>query len=233
MVRPKRLILFDIDGTLLWTRGAAKRAFLQAMIQVYGTAGPIATHAFGGKTDPQIARELLRLAGFADTDIDAGLPALWMAYTRELRTELQSPLHETVVLPGVRDLVARLAAMTDVLVGLVTGNIAQGAALKLASASLDGRFRLGAYGSDSEYREELPPVAVARARSLAGVEFRGRQIVVIGDTPADMTCGQSLDVHAVGVTTGTFDEGTLRAAGAHTVFPTLADTDTVVDALLG
>jgi phosphoglycolate phosphatase-like HAD superfamily hydrolase len=231
-MRPRRLILFDIDGTLLWTRGAAKRAFLQAMIEVYGTAGPIATHAFGGKTDPQIARELLRLAGFDDADIDEGLPLLWVAYTRELRSELQSPLHETVVLPGVRDLVARLTAMADVLVGLVTGNIAEGAALKLASASLDGVFRLGAYGSDSERREELPPVAVQRARDLAGIEFRGRDIIVIGDTPADMTCGRGLDVCSIGVTTGSFDEATLRDAGAHTVFATLADTDQVVDALL-
>ena len=232
-MRPRRLILFDIDGTLLWTRGAAKRAFLQAMMEVYGSSGPIATHAFGGKTDPQIARELLRLAGFTDPAIDEGLPLLWAAYTRELRSELQSPLHETVVLPGVRELVGRLAATTDVLVGLVTGNIVEGAMLKLASASLDGVFRLGAYGSDSEHREELPAVAVQRARALAGVEFRGRDVVVIGDTPADMTCGQGLGVCAIGVTTGSFDEVTLRDAGAHTVFPTLADTDTVVGALLG
>jgi phosphoglycolate phosphatase-like HAD superfamily hydrolase len=228
----RRLILFDIDGTLLWTGGAARRAFLHAMLEVYGTAGPIATHSFGGKTDPQIARELLRLEGFEDARIDGGFPALWAAYLRELELELNAHAHETVVLPGVRELLATLAARSDVLLGLLTGNIARGAALKLASAALAGPFQLGAYGSDRERREELPPVAVERARVLAGIEFRGRDIVVIGDTPSDMTCGKALDVHAFGVATGYFDEPALLASGAHTVFADLADTAAVVDALL-
>lgn len=229
----KRLILFDIDGTLLWTRGAARRAFLSAMIEVYGTAGPIATHSFGGKTDPQIARELLRLEGFADADIDRALPLLWASYTRELRVELASPDHETIVLPGVRKTVAALVERTDVLVGLLTGNIRDGAELKLASAALDGPFRLGAYGSDDERRDALPSIAVERARELSGRGFAGRDIIVIGDTPADVTCGLSLDVHAVGVATGSFDAEALTSAGAHTVFADLSDTGAVLDALVG
>jgi len=229
----KRLVLFDIDGTLLLTRGAARRAFLRAMIEVYGTAGPIATHAFGGKTDPQIARELLRLDGFVDADINEGLPSLWASYTRELRLELALPDHATVVLPGVPELIAALTERNDVLVGLLTGNIEEGAALKLGSASLGSHFRFGAYGSDRERRDELPAVAVERARALAGVEFRGRSIVVIGDTPADMTCGRSLDVHAVGVTTGSFDEASLWDAGAHAVLEDLSSTEEVMEALIG
>jgi phosphoglycolate phosphatase-like HAD superfamily hydrolase len=229
----KRLILFDIDGTLLWTRGAARRAFLAAMIEVYGTAGPIATHSFGGKTDPQIARELLRLEGLTDSDIGGGLSALWAAYTRELRIELASPEHETIVLPGVREIVAALLERTDVLVGLLTGNIRDGADLKLASAALNGSFRFGAYGSDDERRDALPSIAVERARVLAGRGFAGRDIVVIGDTPADVTCGLSLDVHAVGVATGSFDAETLNSAGAHTVFADLSDTDAVLGVLVG
>jgi phosphoglycolate phosphatase-like HAD superfamily hydrolase len=228
----KRLVLFDIDGTLLWTRGAATRAFMRGMVEVYGTAGPIATHSFGGKTDPQIARELLRLEGFDDTTIDDGMAGLWTAYIRELRAELAKPEHTTTVYPGVRELVRVLAERSDVLCGLVTGNIAQGAALKLASAALDGAFRFGAYGSDSERRQELPPLAVQRAKALADVEFRGRDIVVIGDTPADMTCGQALGVHAFGVTTGSYDEAALRESGADTVFPDLSDTEEVMRVLL-
>jgi len=229
----KRLILFDIDGTLLLTRGAARRAFLRAMLDVYGTAGPIATHSFGGKTDPQIARELLRLEGFGDGDIDQGLPLLWSRYTHELRAELASPAHETLVLPGVRGIMAALRERTDVLVGLLTGNIRDGAELKLASASLDGLFRLGAYGSDNEQRDALPAIAVERARLLANRDFRGRDIIVIGDTPADVTCGRTLDVHAVGVATGSFDAVALREAGAHCVFEDLSDTRAVLDILAG
>jgi len=228
----RKLILFDIDGTLLWTRGAAKRAFLRAMIEVYGTAGPIATHPFGGKTDPQIARELLQLEGFVDAAIDRGLVRLWETYVSGLRSELQKDSRETVVLPGVPELICALEQRADVLVGLLTGNIEAGAALKLEAAGLHGRFRLGAFGSDRERREDLPAVAVERARLHAGRDFRGREIVVIGDTPADMTCGKALDVHALGVTTGSFDAASLHAAGAHAVFADLADTEGVLEALL-
>ena len=107
-----------------------------------------------------------------------------------------------------------------------------GATLKLEAAGLDGRFRFGAFGSDHERREELPAIAVERARLHGGRAFRGREIVIIGDTPADMTCGRSLDVHALGVTTGHYDQESLRAAGAHAVLEDLADTEAVLDALL-
>jgi phosphoglycolate phosphatase-like HAD superfamily hydrolase len=229
----KRLILFDIDGTLLLTGGAAKRAFVHAMLEVYGTAGPIANHPFGGKTDPQIARELLRLEGFTDAAIDAGFARLWTIYASGLRLELNDAAHETVVLPGVHGLIDALRRERNVLVGLLTGNIEEGAALKLESAALAGAFRFGAYGSDRERRDELPPVAVERAHRLSGREFRGRDIVVVGDTPADVTCGRTLDVHSCAVATGSFDEESLREAGAHSVFADLSDTVAVLDALLG
>jgi phosphoglycolate phosphatase-like HAD superfamily hydrolase len=228
----KRLILFDIDGTLISTRGAAKRAFERAMLEVYGTTGPIATHDFSGKTDPQIARELLRETGLHDREIDAGMPALWSAYLRDLRIELDSPDHSTDVLPGVVDVLAALAERTDdVLVGLLTGNIEPGAALKLTSARLDG-FRLGAYGSDHEHRDELPAIAVRRAHDLTGVRFKGRDVVVIGDTPNDVHCGRSIGVHAVAVATGRYDAEVLRAVGADAVLADLSDTAAALEALL-
>ena len=229
----KRLILFDIDGTLLWTRGAARKAFERAMLEVYGTAGPIAKHSFGGKTDPQIARELLRLAGFDDRRIDDGLDRLWAGYLSGLRKELLLPGHETRVLPGVRPLLAELGRRTDtILTGLLTGNIEGGAALKLESAALADNFRFGAFGSDRERREDLPAVAVERAFALTGVRFRAHQIVIIGDTPADMTCGASLDAFALGVATGYFDEAGLKAAGAHVTVPDLGNTQGVLEVLL-
>lgn len=229
----KRLILFDIDGTLLSTRGAAKRAFRRAMIEVYGETGPIEGHAFDGKTDPQIVRELLELARYEAAEIDAGFSALWTAYLRELATELAHPAHETVVLPGVTALLDALAAVSELaLVGLLTGNIEGGARLKLESARL-GPFRFGAYGSDHERRDRLPAVAVQRARDLVGIEFRGRDIIIIGDTPSDVRCGRALDACAVAVATGSHDPEALRTAGAHRVFANLEDTAGVLEAILG
>ena len=230
----RKLILFDIDGTLLSARGAPRRAFQRAMIDVFGSAGPIDTHSFSGKTDPQIARELLRAAGRDDSAIDAGLPALWEHYLRNLAAELERPDHRTDVMPGVRPLLAALLAEpAHAVVALLTGNIAPGAALKLASARIDHEtFRFGAYGSDCEQRDGLPPVAVERARALTGVTFRGRDVVVIGDTPQDVTCGRALGVTAVAVATGRHDPAALEVAGASTVFEDLADTAAVLDVLL-
>lgn len=230
----KKLILFDIDGTLLKTRGAARKAFTRAMLEVYGTAGPIATHRFDGKTDPQIARELLRLDGLPDDRIDAGLPALWDHYLAGLRVEIVAPGHTTEILPGVRDLLDALARnQQDCLVALLTGNIAGGAAVKLQSVGLEGYFAFGAFGSDCEQRDGLPPIAVERAFAHAQRRFNGREVIIVGDTPSDVTCGRGLDVFAMAVATGTHTADELKAAGAHAVLPDLTDTSRVVDILLG
>jgi phosphoglycolate phosphatase len=227
----KRLILFDIDGTLLSTNGAARRAFERALLEVYGTAGPIGSHPFDGKTDPQIARELLMAAGLADPAIDAQLPALYQRYLEGMAREIARPAHRTSVYPGVAPLLDALQARSDVLVGLLTGNIAEGAALKLRSAGLAHYFRVGAYGSDSERRDALPAVAVQRAREHCGQSFSGKDIVVIGDTPSDISCGQSLGVFAVGVCTGSHSRERLVAEGADVVLDDLSETDRVLDIL--
>lgn len=230
----KRLLLFDIDGTILSTNGAAKRGFHRALLEVFGTAGPIATHPFAGKTDPQIARELLSAAGLDDATIDAGLERLWRAYLRELAAEFAQPSHETTVYPGIREVLDALEAYrSTAVIGLLTGNIERGAELKLGSVGLTDRFVMGAYGSDHERRDHLPPIAVERARELTGRHFTGAEIVIIGDTPYDITCGASLGVRAIGVATGRYGEEELRTAGAWQVFPDLSDTAAVLDALLG
>jgi phosphoglycolate phosphatase len=232
---PRRLVLFDIDGTLLSTDGAARRAFRRAMLDVYGATGPIDGHDFGGKTDPQIARELLRLHGLEDAAIDAGLARLWAGYLDELSRELDRPGQRSRLMPGVAELVDALEerAAAGVVLGLLTGNIRAGAELKLRSVGLHGRFPVGAFGSDSERRDELPAVAVRRARDYSGHSFGGRDVVVIGDTPADVTCGRSLGVTAVAVATGRFPADALRDAGADVVLQDLSDTTGILDILLG
>ncbi len=228
----RRLLLFDIDGTLLSTDGAARRAFHRALLEVYGTTGPITTHPFDGKTDPQIARELLSEAGLTAHEIEAGLNGLWDAYIRELTHEMSLPQHETKLYPGVQELLGRLAD-AEVCVALLTGNIARGAALKLASGGIDHHFAFGAFGSDCERRDGLPPVAVARAAERTGRTFEGREVVVIGDTPQDVTCGQGIGVFAVAVATGRYSTGELLRAGADVALSDLSDTDLVMDILAG
>ena len=229
----RRRILFDSAGTLLSARSAPRRAFERALIEVYGTAGPIATHSFSGKTDPQIARELLHGAGLDDTAIDRGMPRLWSLYLTGLHMELSKPDHRTHVYPGVRALLARLEAMkTDVVLALLTGNIEPGAAMKLQSAAITTPFRFGAYGSDCEQRSGLPPVAVERALAATGKRFEGTDIVVIGDTPHDVTCGRALGVRAIAVATGRHDRNELAEAGAAEVFDDLSDAERVLQAIM-
>lgn len=229
----KKLILFDIDGTLLNTNGAARRAFERALLEVYGETGPIATHRFDGKTDPQIARELLNLAGWSDADIDARLPNLWSSYLHGLEQELARPDHRTSTYPGVYELLAALQERArEVCCALLTGNIARGAELKLRSANIAHYFGFGAFGSDCERRDGLPGIAVERAVQHTGRAFSGRDIIVIGDTPSDVTCGRSLGVFTLAVATGRHSTDDLVDAGADVALPDLADTQSILDILL-
>src|SRR2546426_9110647 len=155
-----RLILFDSDGTLLWTDGAGRRAIHQALLDEMGTAGPIDGYRFDGKTDPQIVRELLELAGHPEFRADDRITAVCRRYVDLLTAELAKPTQTTKLYPGIKELLAALEpyeADGRALVGLLTGNVQHGAALKLRSAGLDpARFAVGAFGSDSHARADLP-----------------------------------------------------------------------------
>jgi phosphoglycolate phosphatase len=223
----QRLTLFDIDGTLLSAGGAAARAFYRGLLEVFGTAGPIDGHSFAGKTDPQIAYELLAAAGLSRDEVTARLPALWEAYLRDLPFELARS--RTTVYPGVHALVERLEQRAgDTALGLLTGNIAEGARLKLDAAGLAfERFTVGAFGSDHADRTELPAVAVHRAEQRYGHRFRGKDIVIIGDTPFDIACGESLGVRTIGVSTGSYSVEELAACGPDHLFPSLEDVDAI------
>src|SRR2546425_5402360 len=172
-----RLILFDIDGTLLWTNGAGRRAIHRALVEETGTAGPIEGYRFDGKTDPQIVRELLTLAGHPECDSEDRITAVCRRYVDLLTAELAKPTQATKLYPGIADLLAALEpyeADGRALVGLLTGNVQHGAALKLRSAGLDPAcFAVGAFGSDSGARADLPAVAVKRAAGRPGPPVPG------------------------------------------------------------
>ena len=231
-----RLILFDIDGTLLWTNGAGRRAIQRALLDEMGTAGPIERYRFDGKTDPQIVRELLTLAGHAEAEAEGRIAAVCRRYVGLLAAELEKPAQKTRLLPGVRELLAALEPHETAgraLVGLLTGNVEGGAALKLRAAGLDpARFAVGAYGSDSGHRPDLPAIAAERAARATGKRFAGADVVIVGDTPDDIACGRPIGARVVAVATGFFGADQLRAAGAAHVFEHLADTGAVTSALL-
>lgn len=224
-----KLVLFDIDGTILWSDGAGRRALHHALIATFGTVGP-AGYWFDGKTDPQIVRELMRHAGFDDAAIEARLPATLDLYLERLEHELADPAHGAAVLPGIVDLLDALEAREDAVVGLLTGNVSGGARAKLARVGIPiERFAVGAFGSDHAVRPELPAIAQQRCRDLLEVEVPGEHVVVIGDTPADLTCGRAIGARAIGVATGRYSVEELASHEPHAVFPDLSDTDRVID----
>lgn len=225
----KRLILFDIDGTLIWG-GPAKDAFHVALVDAFGVTGPIEVHEFSGKTDPQIARELLTGVGLTDAEVDAGFPTLWQRYQEELEQRL--PERPVRVLAGVEDLLDALGDSGRAGLGLVTGNILGGARLKLCSAGLFERFEVGSYGSDDEVRDHLPAIAIERARRHFGAPFPESEVVIVGDTPRDVACGRHAGCRTVAVATGSFSVEALCRTEADHVLPDLSDTEAVLRALL-
>jgi phosphoglycolate phosphatase len=226
-----KLVLFDIDGTILLTDGAGKRAIHRALVEVYGSSGP-SDHRFDGKTDPQIVRELMRIDGHADAHIDARMERVFDRYVEYLNEELRAGAADVRVMPGVPELLDALDARGDATLGLLTGNLVEGARAKLGAAGIDpDRFSVGAYGSDHETRAELPAVAQRRAREELGLAIDGRDVVVIGDTPADLSCGRAIGARAIGVATGHYSVEDLLPYQAAAVFPDLSSTNDVVRAI--
>lgn len=226
-----RLVLFDIDGTLLSASGAGRRAIHRALVDVYGTAGPIDAYDFHGKTDPQIVRDLLTAAELSPAAVAEREPAFFAHYLDVLDGEIGAG--ELVRLyPGVAALVESLAGSEGCVVGLLTGNVEGGARIKLRSTGLWPRFRLGAYGSDHADRTRLPAVAVERAQRLTGRVFRGADVVVLGDTPLDVGCGRAFGARCIAVATGRHSVDDLTACAADHVFPDLSETDRVLAAIL-
>ena len=229
-----KLVLFDIDGTIMLSAGAGGRAVRRALIEVFGAPGPD-KHRFDGKTDPQIVRELMSIEGHEDAYIEARMPPLFERYLAYLHEELQvsAATGGIRIMPGIFELLDALEARDDAVLGLLTGNLVEGARAKLSAAGIDpSRFRVGAYGSDHEIRGELPAVAQRRARDELGLSFSGRDIVVIGDTPADLQCGVAIGCRAIGVATGMYSLEDLLSHGPAAVFADLADTPAVVRTIM-
>lgn len=228
----RKLILFDIDGTLLHTHGAGRRAIHEAILLEVGTQVPEGRVQFAGKTDPQIVREMIEGGEPPAAADDARIAAVCRRYVQCLARELDGGGLTTTVYPGVVALLDLLEERGDALVGLLTGNIEEGARLKLRSAGIPPeRFRVGAYGSDHADRPRLAAIAARRAETVMGCVPHGSNIVIIGDTPADMTCGIGVGARALGVATGPYQVADLQAAGAFAVFADLSAPELVLDAI--
>ncbi|HKV70706.1 MAG TPA: haloacid dehalogenase-like hydrolase [Gemmatimonadales bacterium] len=230
-----KLLLFDIDGTLLSTDGAGRRAIHRALVDRAGTPGVLPGYRLDGKTDPQIVRELLAQGGHPSPEDGSLVEEICAAYVANLEQELERPGYVTRALPGVPELLEALAPREKagvVMVGLLTGNVVGGAELKLKAAGIGfRRFAVGAFGLDGRHRPDLPPVALARASERLGRPVHGADTWIIGDTPADVACGRPVGASALAVATGSYRVPDLEATGAELVVEDLSDTDRVLEGL--
>lgn len=223
------VLLFDVDGTLISTDGAGRRALAGAFGEVVGRATAVEGLDFAGTTDPFIVRWGLRSLGLTDApDVVARVLAV---YVERLREELAVPGAVTVY-PGVAKLLDAVGGRPGVAVGLGTGNVEPGAWAKVGAAGLAGAFAFGGFGSDHEERAALLRIGAARGAATLGASAAACRVVVVGDTPRDLAAARAIGAECVLAGTGRFTAGALRAAGAETVFETL-EADGVTEAVLG
>lgn len=224
-----KLILFDIDGTILFAHHVGREAVEAAFERVFGRHISSRRVLFHGKTDRQILLEVMDAEDLQAEKDDRTLNELVAAYTDEMYARLTAD--RITVLSGVRALVERLHAHPDVQLALLTGNLESIAYLKLKLIDMDHYFPFGAFGSDSVDRYELPAIAVQRARHLTGRTFEGKDVVIVGDTEHDVLCGKSIDVMSVAVATGNYTREDFHAHEPDIVLDDLSDTEEFLNVL--
>lgn len=225
----RRLLLFDIDGTLITSGGAGEGALMDAMKQRFGIGEDLAGITIAGATDALIARMMLEKNGLPASP--ENVTTLLDAYLTFLGGRLAR--HSGRVLPGIVRLLDRLRDRKDCVLALLTGNLVRGAEIKLSHYRVWEYFEFGAFADDHHDRNELPKFARARAVEAHGEDFPAERIFVIGDTPRDIECGKAVGARTVAIATGNYSRAELAAHHPDFLFDDLSDTDAVVGVLLG
>lgn len=226
----KKLVLFDIDGTLLKVGNVNRRILVDALREIYGTEGSAGSHDFSGLMDGTIIYEVLEETGLERREIAEKFDAVKKSYIRRFREETRAS--DITLLDGVRELLDRLSARTDLLLGLLTGNFEASGRHKLRLPGIDSYFPFGAFADDGLHRNDLPPVAVERAFRLTGKRFSGNDIVIIGDTVHDITCARVLQAHSIAVATGNVPMHELHKNRPGCLLENLSRTESVIHSIL-
>ena len=222
--------LFDIDGTLLNSGGAGLAGMEAALRSEFGTDADVSDVPMAGRTDRAICKDLFERHGVEQTEDN------WRrfiaAYVRHLPEQLSA--RDGVVMPGIPELLDRLSARDDVLLGLLTGNFSEGARLKLTHYGLHGHFGFGGFGDRHQHRNDVARQAVVEMRRFAernGRNIRGAEVWVIGDTPADIECGRAIDATVVAVCTGYYAMESLQVADPDHLFVDFGEPERFLELL--
>jgi phosphoglycolate phosphatase len=223
-----RVVLFDIDGTLLLTGGAGQRAMERTLAAAFGVTRPTEDIPAAGRTDRAITVDLFRFHGIENT------PETWDRFSSEYYRQLPIALAELdgKLLPGVENLLELLDARDDVALGLLTGNFREGAWLKLKHYRIDHYFEFGAFGDDHHSRDDVAHLAFADSHRHVGLPVAADRVWVIGDTPADVTCARAIGVNVVAVATGIFSYEELERTKPDCLLHDLSDPAPFLSRLL-
>ncbi|CAN5596932.1 HAD hydrolase-like protein [soil metagenome] len=224
MKSSRRLLLFDIDGTLIDSGGAGIQSLKDVLQQQFGISDDLRGVEIAGKTDTGIVHQILRKQNIA---IDKATTAAFLdLYLQFLAREL--PQRKGKVLPGVEELLGRLRARPQNVLGLLTGNLARGAQLKLSHYGLWDFFEVGAFADDHHDRNELGLFAQRRAREKHALNFAGAEIDVIGDTPHDIACGKAIGARTIVVATGSFTREQLAEHEPDRILDDFSEVDAAI-----
>lgn len=223
-----RLILFDIDGTLLHVDEGSRTAVIKSIEHVTGQVASLKNISFSGRTDPDIFRDVLDRNGLPSTD--NVLANVLNAYTEIAQSAIQAPNVRS--LPGAASVLSLLSNRSDIFLGLVTGNVEPIAFHKLKAAGFDGYFSVGGFGSDHANRSKLPALAIRRATEYAGHPFSAEHTVIIGDTGHDVACAKDSGTRSVAVCTGRADSVDLTRHNPDLLLENLQEPDGVIERLL-
>jgi len=225
--RSARLLLFDIDGTLIVSGGAGEGALKDAMLERFGIAEDLAGITLAGATDALIARALLAKNNLPVTPENSS--ALLESYLQHLPRRM--PNHPGRLLPGIIELLEALKGREEFVLALLTGNLRRGAEIKLTHYGVWDYFEFGAFADDHHDRNELGHFARSRACDHHGVEFPSERIYVIGDTPRDVECGRAIGAKTVAIATGIYPFAILEESKPDFIFQDLSETDAIIAAL--
>ena len=222
-----KLLLFDIDGTLLTSGGAGERALRHALADRFGIEDDLRTIDIAGRTDSGIARRIFEKHNIAETP--ENLTAFFDGYLEQLERLL--PVTNGRLCPGILPLLELLKTRSDVVLALLTGNLSRGAELKLTHYGVWHYFDFGAFADDHHDRNELGRFARDRARDHRGIDFHADDIYVLGDTPHDIACARAIGAKAIAIATGSFTRDQLAASSPDYLFDDLSEPQAVLAAL--
>lgn len=225
----RRLLLFDIDGTLITSGGAGEWALRDAMRSRFGVEEDLGGILLAGATDKKIAVAMLEKNGLEPSP--ENITALLDEYLSHLESRM--PKHQGRILPGMIELLKVLSTREEAVLALLTGNVVRGAEIKLAHYGVWHHFEFGAFADDHHDRNELGKFARARAFERHGIDFPPDRIYVIGDTPRDIECGRAIGAKTVAIATGHYALQELATHAPDFLFQDFSATDRVIECLLG